>query len=159
MNDKLNDDALRISVEQLRAELNALRASTSWKITVPLRFVGRLIISGKKILRQVTTSPRTFVKHCFSATLLWLIPLMKRSALIRRWAKRLRQQYPNALGAFVQSVHPQPIATNDHATGSRLEVNSDIAFAWSTTVSPVEHFTNRLNLELKRRQIKINGQQ
>lgn len=100
--------------EQLRAQLNAVYSSTSWRITAPLRAVSRLV--------QVRGMSKAEVKvHIVSA-----LRFLAKSAFVRRLGKRVLGYFPSlrnkVQSLLLQRTLPAPVIhiTAEHVTTSLL---------------------------------------
>lgn len=81
-----------MSEQQLRAELDAVYRSTSWRITAPFR----LLVSLIKQPRTILGLPRRVVR--------WSIRFVMRQALLNRLAKGVLSFFPNWLERFQQKA-------------------------------------------------------
>lgn len=82
-----------MSEQQLRAELDAVYRSTSWRITTPFR----LLVSIIKQPRTILELPRRFAR--------WLIRFVMRQPLLNQLAKRILSLFPTWLARFQQKAH------------------------------------------------------
>lgn len=82
-----------MSEQQLRAELDAVYRSTSWRITAPFR----LLVSLIKQPRTILGLPRRFVR--------WSIRFVMRQPLLNQLAKRILNFFPTWQARFQQKAH------------------------------------------------------
>lgn len=77
--------------EQLRAQLNAVYSSTSWRITAPLRAMSRIVRAGGVSKAEV------------KARIVSILRFLSKSDFIRRAGKRILSYFPS-LRAKVQGL-------------------------------------------------------
>jgi FkbM family methyltransferase len=155
----------------LRAELAAVYASTSWRVSAPVRWLGRTVMVSKAWGRLASTSPRTFVKRILagfarrvfarmgrSPVVLWLLRHImraaKRNTVIAKLAFRFRDHFPNAwqrIRSFLEPAHSLPPPVTPASTTS---AQSSI---WASETSQRSPFKFMLMQELQQRQNKKNG--
>lgn len=143
-------DKKHMTNEQLRAQLDAMYASTSWRVTAPLRLISTIARTG----RQFVASPRSYAKRAVLGLVRWAAPRIRRSPTLMNWVAHLRDRYPAAWDRFTLRLRPA-IA---QSTVSMLEqpviapVAVDPTDAWSMT-SQAGQFKKLLAQELQKRKI------
>jgi hypothetical protein len=137
---------------QLQAQLEAVYASTSWKITAPLRFAGAIVIVTKACARQMLTSPRAFAMRIAAGCVRRAIPMVRGSDLLKRLAFRIRDRYPAVWERAVGPYRPGLPVPGNVSQAHPAAVTFDPPYAWNSAVSQAGHFKQMLTHELQQRQ-------
>jgi hypothetical protein len=143
-------DKNHMTNEQLRAQLDAMYASTSWRVTAPLRLVSTVARTSRLFI----ASPRPYTRHAVLGIVRRLAPRIRRSPTLMKWVAHVRDRYPVAWDRFTLRLRPA-IA---QSAVSMLEqpavapVAVDSADAWSMT-SQAGQFKAQLVQELQKRKI------
>jgi flagellar biosynthesis GTPase FlhF len=147
---------LQALVNTLNNQLHDIHASTSWKITDPLRKVGSIVIIGKNLVRRTSASPRAFARRYALAIVRRAVPLVRRSPFLTEWAWRIYGRYPVVGERMLR--HARSSGSADAADRSAHEpfAISDVPSAWTQSASLNSHFKTMLSRELQRRQTSEN---
>jgi FkbM family methyltransferase len=143
---------LQALVNAMNNQLHDIYASTSWKITDPMRRVGKVIIIGGDLVRRTSASPRAFAQRYALAIVRRAVPLVRRSPFLTEWAWRIYGRYPVVGERMLR--HARYSASADMADRSAHEpfAISDVPSAWTQSASLNSHFKTMLLRELQRRQ-------
>jgi FkbM family methyltransferase len=143
---------LQAQVNAIHGQLQDVLASTSWKITAPLRSSGRAIIIGKDLARQAVASPRGFARRCIIALLRRAVQLIRRSPLLAESAWRIYTSFPVLCERVMR--HLRSSGSTNIAVDSARELRSlsDAQLAWTESVSRSTDFKDMLSHELRQRQ-------
>ncbi len=155
----MTDDQNTMSAEQLQAQLDAVYASTSWKITAPLRLFGKGVITSKNWLRQAVASPRAAARRSTMALMRGAVAMIKNSPLMMRMVTHVRRKYPRASRRFISQLPPAIGVTTPSLVVPRVVVTCDPPYAWSSAMSQTGHFKQMLSHELQQRQNKKSEHQ
>ncbi|NEX60890.1 FkbM family methyltransferase [Noviherbaspirillum galbum] len=96
----------KVQEANLRAEIASLYASTSWKISAPVRLLGRVVIKAKFWCRLALTSPRSFIKRALMGFLRRVAPVAKNNQHVVRMAFVFRNRYPGQWQRIMDRVRP-----------------------------------------------------
>lgn len=144
----IEQTALKLSIE-----LTAVYASTSWRLTKPWRWLGRVAISSKIWARLALASPFSFVKKVvlgLTRRLVRVVILMiKLSPMLTRLALRIRNRFPTRLQRALHHLTPA-LATG---TESPAAISGQ-SHAWGSATSLHNSFKTMLSQELQQRQNK-----
>lgn len=113
--------------KQLRAELDAVYSSSSWKMTAPFRYVTRTISSLKNTRFSLRSLPGRVVRRVVA------IPVIKNLALrILKYfpgiERRVRKGLQPRLAPQVVSAGKQAYTPSRRATDARLSAKAQIIF-------------------------------
>jgi O-antigen chain-terminating methyltransferase len=141
---------LQAQVNTLHSQLRDVYASTSWKISAPLRKVGRVIIVGNNLARQASASPRAFARQTLRSLVHRAVPLVRRSPYLMESAWRIYSRFPVLGERMLRHARSSgSSALADHSQG--LSAISDVPSAWTQSGSPSGHFKTMLSREIQRR--------
>jgi FkbM family methyltransferase len=143
---------LQGQVNAIQNQLQDVLASTSWKISAPLRSSGRVMIVGKDLARQAIASPRGFARRCVVALLRRAVQLVRRSPFLAESAWRIYGRFP-VLGERMMR-HVRSSGSADIAADSACDLMAlaDAPLAWTESVSLSTDFKGMLSRELQQRQ-------
>lgn len=164
------DASARETERHLSAELAAVYASTSWRVSAPVRWLGRAIIATKAWGRLAFASPRTFVKRVLSGLARRVISVMRRSPIVlgplryimrvakrnpamNRLAYQFRDRFPNEWQRLRSLLNPAPPVP----PVSPPPIASLKQPSWIDGDTQDSPFKTMLVQELQQRQNKKNG--
>jgi hypothetical protein len=142
-----------LSEEELQAHLDAIYASTSWKVTAPLRRFGKLAIGARQWLRKAAASPRDAARRCWLTTVRHAVKMLKAYPLSARLLDHVRDRFP-AMSKRMATTFPVPPPLAAQSAPLLPVVTFDPAYAWSPAMSRAGHFKQMLSNELKQREHK-----
>lgn len=143
----LNLEALRAQSEQLVSQISALRASTSWRVTAPLRAATRGVrATVTSPLRSGKAAVRTAIKSTSNLTL--------KSPRFRRVIKNMLARYPRLSerirGIILsKAVEPRVTTPTSHVIYGAIERSVSNAFV----IEPPSHLTQNA----KRLYVQLNS--
>ncbi|MFZ6745765.1 hypothetical protein ACO0LC_21280 [Undibacterium sp. JH2W] len=113
--------------KQLRAELDAVYASTSWKVTAPFRYVVGKIIAIKNTKQNMRSLAGRMIRRVVA------IPGIKNMALrVLQYfpgiERRIRKSMQPRLAPQVVSAGKQTLEAPKHLNDSRLSAKAQIIF-------------------------------
>ena len=146
--------ALQMEAE-LAAELAAVYASTSWRVTKPLRRLGHAKIVSKTWARLAVVSPRTFIKKIVLGLVRRIVPMIKRSPILISWALRLRNRFPAISERILNRIRPG-LSTGPMNSMAPVAL-CDQPYVWNNDTSMPSPFKTMLSQELQQRQSKKRG--
>jgi FkbM family methyltransferase len=149
---------LQAQANAIDSQLQDVLASTSWKISAPLRWSGRFVIVGKDLARQAIASPRGFARRCVLALLRRAVQVIRRSPALSELAWRIYGRFPvlgermmrHARSSGSAGITAAPGIAADSARD--LLSLSDAPLAWTELLSPSKDFKGMLSRELQHRQ-------
>jgi FkbM family methyltransferase len=141
------------SEAHMKAELQRIYASTSWKFSAPVRWLGRAVQCSKAGARLAFASPRAFAKRVVLGMARRAVSLAKGSPLLIKVAFMVRARYPNVWHRLMSRIKPAMVLNSLNASQPVAPVPPS---AW-TNYAKTSPFETMLTQELQRRQHKKNG--
>jgi FkbM family methyltransferase len=141
-------------VNALDHQLQDVYASTSWKVSAPLRKVGRVVIVGNEWVRQAAASPRATTRRYAVELVRRAVPLIRRSPLLTEWIWRMYGRFPVLGERMMRHARSSGSADIARASGDDLLAISDTPSAWMQSVSLNSHFKAMLSRELQQRKTR-----
>jgi FkbM family methyltransferase len=118
----------------------AVYASTSWKVTAPLRAI-----------RMLFTSPRRFAARVARAILRKTLPMITRSPLLFACARRVARAFPTVSDRILHPLRAAPSGAETNQAMAQIAVIRDDLPAWGGIISPADQFKAALSHELQQR--------
>jgi FkbM family methyltransferase len=148
---------LQALVNASNSQLEAVYSSTSWKISAPLRAMGKLTKIDRDAARRATASARLLAKRMGLAAARRVVPMVRRSPVLTEWAWRVYRRFPVAGQHVLRRIKFSFSTDMAERAAREVIVIPDVPSAWEKSASLTGHFKTMLAQELQRRQVKHNG--